>query len=122
MFTRNPEGSFNLVPRKIFAHAMAGDLKAARQALADWQAEHTVDDLSLLMVLAVLGDRVAANATAARIDARTGGSFVLAEAVKACACGAPFDISATPNFRARIGESGLSWPPTSPLEYPAKDW
>jgi TolB-like protein len=122
MFARNPDGSFNLVPRKISAYAMAGDLDAARQVLADWQAEHTVDDLSLLMVSAALGDHAAANAAAARIDARVGGAFVLAEAVKACACGAPFDLSVTPHFRARIEESGLNWPPTSPLEYPAKDW
>jgi len=37
-------------------------------------------------------------------------------------CGAPFALDATPNYRKRIEESGLLWPPIAALQYPAKDW
>ena len=53
---------------------------------------------------------------------RTGGNVVLIDVVVSCLCGAPFDLDATPNFKARIEEAGVSWPPASPITYPAKDW
>jgi hypothetical protein len=56
------------------------------------------------------------------MDARFAGPFILAEVVKGCFCGAPFDLEATPNFKKRIEEAGFSWPPASPIKYPAKDW
>ena len=49
-------------------------------------------------------------------------ALILAEAVKGCFCGAPFDLEATPNFKKRIEEAGFSWPPVSPINFPAKDW
>jgi hypothetical protein len=90
--------------------------------LAEWQAQHEVGDLELIMVGAALGDRALANEHAARVDARVGGNLVLAESVKACLCGAPFDLDATPNFKARIAEAGFPWPPPTVLRFPAKDW
>jgi len=38
------------------------------------------------------------------------------------ACVVVFDLDAAPNFKARIGESGLSWPPATLVHYPAKNW
>ena len=67
-------------------------------------------------------NREAANASAARIDARPGGPFMLAIGSEMCFCGAPFDLEATPNFRARMQESGFPWPPRKPIEYPLKTW
>jgi hypothetical protein len=78
--------------------------------------------MDMLMVEAALGNREAANAYASKLDARFAGPFILAEAVKGCFCGAPFDLEATPNFKQRIEEAGFNWPPESPLKYPAKDW
>ena len=49
-------------------------------------------------------------------------ALILAEAVKGCFCGAQFDLEATPNFKKRIEEAGFSWPPVSPINFPAKDW
>ncbi|NNK32000.1 MAG: hypothetical protein HKP02_02675 [Xanthomonadales bacterium] len=118
----NPEGSFFIVPRTIYLHAMAGDLARARDVLDNWQATNEVDDLSMVVTAAALGDRALANEHAARMDARVGGNLALAEAVKACHCGAPFDLEATPNFKARIEEAGFDWPPPTRLQYPAKDW
>jgi len=118
----NPDGSVFRVPRMIFLHAMRGDLDTARDLLAEWQAQHAVDDLSMVLLGAALGDRKLANEHAARMDARVGGNLGLVEAVKACMCGAPFDLEATPNFRARLDEAGFPWPPRTVLRFPAKDW
>jgi TolB-like protein len=57
------------------------------------------------------GDRNAANQQAALLDARPAGGLLLAIVVTYCDCGAPFDLDATPNFKARLTESGLRWPP-----------
>ncbi len=39
-----------------------------------------------------------------------------------CFCGAPFDLDATPNFKARIEEAAVPWPPSKPIDYPTKTW
>ena len=70
----------------------------------------------------MLGNPEAANAYASKMDARFAGPFILAETVKGCFCGAPFDLEATPNFKKRIEEAGFSWPPATPINFPAKDW
>jgi len=59
----------------------------------------------------VTGDRDAANRRAAAIDAAPGGPLRLAVTATLCYCGAPFDLESTPNFKARLAESGLKWPP-----------
>ena len=81
-----------------------------------------LSDAGLLLAEAMLGNREGANVYAAKLDARFGGPFILAEAIKGCFCGAPFDLEATPNFKARIEEAGYAWPPVSPINFPAKDW
>ncbi len=71
---------------------------------AYWEIADTVAE-------ALLGDRAAANRRAAVFDAMPAGHLKLAILVALCQCGAPFDLDATPNFKARIAESGLAWPP-----------
>ncbi len=68
------------------------------------------------------GNREAANRLAARIDAKEFSHFTLVVTAVQCACGAPWDIEATPRFAAKISEAGLPWPPPSPLQHPFKDW
>ena len=75
-----------------------------------------------LAFLAVLGERDAANRLASQADARPFGHMVLAGAIEVCYCGAPFDLEVTPNFARKIEESGLTWPPTAPVEWPLKTW
>ena len=75
-----------------------------------------------LFSYALFGQREEANALAARIDETRVGPAVLLMATKHCFCGAPFDIEATPNFKARIDEAGFEWPPKTVLEFPEKDW
>ena len=122
LYAANPEGSFYEVPRKIYAYAMENEIDRAREILEAAKKEAPVNDSTLLMAEAALGNREAANAYASILDARFAGPFILAEAVKACFCGAPFDLEATPNFKKRIEEAGFSWPPYSPIKFPAKDW
>ncbi|MBP6077499.1 MAG: hypothetical protein KA505_01650 [Xanthomonadales bacterium] len=71
-----------------------------------------------LVEAALYGDRAAANRYATLLDARPAGGLLLAIAVTYCGCGAPFDLEATPNFKARLAESGLSWPPPVAIRYP----
>jgi len=39
-----------------------------------------------------------------------------------CACGASWELSATPNYAATIKAAGLPWPPASPINFPLKGW
>lgn len=72
---------------------------AARNPLVEWYA-------------AILtGDRAEANRLSAAVDAGPAGPLLLAVRTGICMCGAPFDLEATPNFKARLAESGLPWPP-----------
>ena len=67
---------------------------------------------------ALFGNRAEANRQAAAIDARPAGPFLLAVLTADCLCGAPFDLDATPNFKARLAESGLHWPPPQTIKCP----
>lgn len=71
-------------------------------------------------MLSVSGYQKEADDWAARIDAAPAGPSVLQIIVDECGCGAPFDISRTPNFRARLDELGAKWPPKSPINWPLK--
>ncbi len=116
------EGSLMLYDRQIFREALTGDPALAREmSEAYWSGSET-DDLSLLVVAAVVGDRDRANQIAARIDAQPGSVVVFSLSVFTCFCGAPFDLEAAPNYKARIEEAGFPWPPPKRINYPAKTW
>ena len=66
------------------------------------------------------GNRAEANRYAAALDARPAGPFLQALYVVGCHCGAPFDLDATPNFKARLAESGLRWPPPPTIAFPTR--
>jgi len=122
VYDANPEGSIYTVPRRMYVYALGNDIAKAREILETSKKESALDDMSVLLAEAALGNREAANAYASKMDARFAGPFILAEAVKGCFCGAPFDLDATPNFKARIEEAGFNWPPATIIDYPAKDW
>lgn len=102
--------------------AMSGDIQGARTAMERWQAQHGQNIRNEIEIHAAMGDRAAANKLAAELDAMPSGSMRLLLSSIYCACGAPFDIDATPNFRARINEAGIDWPLQTLIRYPAKDW
>jgi hypothetical protein len=101
---------------------MKGEAGAARAVAERYWASPEADDWSSQIVAAVVGDRERANKYAARIDARPGGMLVRSNSMYVCACGAPFDLDATPNFRQKIEQAGFPWPPPAPIKYPAKTW
>jgi adenylate cyclase len=85
-------------------HARLQNVDRSTSRLKQWAIVDAVE-------AAQSGDRDAANRQAALLDARPAGGLLLAIVVTYCGCGAPFDLDATPNFKARLGESGLRWPP-----------
>jgi len=107
---------------RLLVEASAGDPQRARRMAAEYLARPNAEDWSSLVAAAVTGNREAANAAASRIDARPGGPFMLLIGSEMCFCGAPFDLEATPNFRARLAESGFDWPPGMPIDFPLKSW
>ena len=116
------EQSWMRFPREILRLAVAGDSERVRQLAETYWANPDADDWSSAHVAAVIGDRQRANEFAARIDTHAGSALVLSNLIYVCICGAPFDLEATPNFKARIEEAGFAWPPPSPIKFPAKDW
>ncbi len=118
----NPKGSVMLYPRQILREALIGDPASARQMAEEYWSRRDADSLSSLVVAAVVGDRERANEIAAQIDPHAGSVVVFSLAVLTCFCGAPFDLEATPNYKARIEEAGFSWPPNKAIDYPSKTW
>jgi TolB-like protein len=108
--------------RQIEREALAGDPALARQMAREYWSRPDAYDGDSLALAAVVGDRGRANAIAARIDAFPGSAVVLSITVLACLCGAPFDLEATPNYKARIEEADFSWPPQKRIDYPTKTW
>ena len=102
--------------------ALAGDTDGARAAMNGWIERYGRSHWIEIIIHAAIGDRQGANQLAAELDARPGGPFLLLLTSVYCACGAPFDLEATPNFRERIAESGTEWPLEMLVRYPAKDW
>jgi len=121
-FGPTPEGSLYRLPRTVFAYAIKGDVARAREIYDAWPNAAQTDAFIKIMAMAAMGDRAEANRLASGVDARLGRNLELSLAVQNCYCGAPFDLDATPNYRARIAESGLPWPPPVRIVYPAKDW
>ncbi len=112
---------------EAFILAAEGKLKLAEQHVSLWFAEYPAlrnvsSESVALQLAAATGQRQLANELASQLDGLPAGVMSLMITVNNCFCGAPFDIEATPNFRARIQEAGLSWPPSSPIKYPAKRW
>jgi TolB-like protein len=68
------------------------------------------------------GQRELANELVAELDQAPNNHFAFTVFSSWCACGAPFDLEATPNFAAKLEESGLTWPPPTPVHFPLKDW
>ena len=68
------------------------------------------------------GDKEEANRLAALIDQHRFGAVTLVQIAQWCGCGAPWQLAATPNFAAKLEESGLPWSPPTTMGLPLKDW
>ena len=109
-----PGSAERMLAELAVAAASGGDVAgiAARSRNArrlGWNPEYW--EVADFLAEALLGDRVATNRRVAAIDAVPGGPLRLATLLSRCQCGAPFDLDATPNFKARLTESNLPWPP-----------
>ncbi len=97
-----------------------GVVHAQLQALDRGHSRYQQWWLADAVEAALSGDRVEANRRAAAIDALPAGGLQLAVLIVECQCGAPFDIDATPRFKARLAESGLRWPPPETIHFPPR--
>jgi len=102
--------------------AHQGDKLRFAQVLQQYTDNPDIDPFWKMMVFAWGGQRDEANRRATEIDKHHFGPVALWQQVHWCACGAPFDLEATPNFAARIKEGNVPWPPPSPMTFPLKDW
>jgi len=102
--------------------AIRGDAELADRYQTDYLGRYGPNDRESLVLEAARGDRAEANRLAAAIDARPFGHVVLFQAIYDCLCGAPFDLDATPVFASLLTESGFTWPPAKPFDFPLKGW
>jgi len=102
--------------------AHEGDSSRFDTLFQTFQAENVSGRFWTGIVAAWGGKRDVANDAAAQVDSHPWGSVVLAQMTQWCACGAPWDLEATPHFAAKLEESGLNWPPPPVMEFPLKGW
>ena len=107
---------------KALIAAAKGDQDLFDKTFEEFKVANTSGNEWLIMVAAWGGHREEANHAAAAMDQHHFGSVALSQLSQWCACGFPFDLEATPNFAAKLEESGLPWPPVSIMGYPLKDW
>lgn len=116
------EGSGMPFPRQVLREALAGNPETARQMAEEYWSSPAAVSWASIWLAAVVGDRDRANELAAEIDARPGSALAFSGVIFTCFCGAPFDLDVTPNFKARIEEAAVPWPPAKPIDYPTKTW
>jgi len=107
---------------RMLIAAARGDRVSLEELSAQFGQEAPEDDFWGISYNAWAGNRDQANLKAELIDRRAFGSQGLITVLLWCQCGAPWDLSATPNFAANIRKSGLAWPPVSTIRFPLKDW
>ena len=113
--------SVKLLNRVAIA-AIEGDADRAAELQDRYMGAFGNDDVEILNLEAIRGNRNEANSLARRMDSRAGGHVALLIAVYSCICGAPFDLEAAPEFASRLAVSGLCWPPPTPIQFPLKNW
>jgi len=111
-----------LLRNRLALAAARGDEDQTARMLAEF-IESQPDRLAVrLGLLARAGRLDEANALAATLDAERYGYLILMQPPVSCYCGAPWDISVTPNFARLLDQAGLPWPPASPIHWPLKDY
>jgi hypothetical protein len=118
-----PRGDGYYIGQLIVGRAAGEDPVKLRASLQDVDRKNSklqMGDITDVVAAALSGNRAQANRHAATLDARPAGGLLLAIVVTECQCGAPFDLDATPHFKALLAESGLRWPPPQTIKYPAR--
>ena len=86
----------------LVAGESAANIHARLKSVDRNQSIYKMWGMTDLVEAALTGNRAEANRLAAKIDAQPGGGLVLAVIISDYLCGAPFDLEATPNFKARL--------------------
>ena len=107
---------------KALVTAHEGDQARFDQFFAKFMAENPSEYYWGIIAAAWGGHKEEANRLAALIDQHHFGPVTLTQIAQWCGCGTPFDLDATPNFAAKLEESGLPWPPQPTMDFPLKDW
>jgi len=115
------DGDSPLVLEAMVA-AYDGDKELLSNLLAKYEQSDQADPFWMISMNAWGGNLERANELAATIDAHRYGSGALLNIVQWCACGAPWDLEATPNFAARIAEGQIPWPAPTTVEFRLKTW
>ena len=116
-------GAYYLMAQLVVGTAAgesAASIHARLQKVDRKSSKYSMWDIVDAVEASLSGDRAEANRHAAALDARPAGGLLLAIVVTECQCGAPFDLDATPHFKALLAESGLRWPPPQTIKYPAR--
>ena len=106
----------------IMIAAAQGQREKAEVLFEEYRGSRSENKFYTLAMYAWTGDRANVNLLAAYLDRHPFGHIALSIAVLHCGCGTPWDLSETPVFATKIAESGLNWPPLSPLTFPFKNW
>jgi hypothetical protein len=112
----------DILQGRLMIAASQGNRISVSGLLEQYLQHPRAEDYTRTLLYAWSGERDQANMTAARIDGHAFGSPTLTVVLIWCFCGAPWDLSATPNFAAVLEKSGLPWPPESPIDFPLKNW
>ncbi|MGK2926977.1 MAG: hypothetical protein ACSLE2_15290 [Lysobacterales bacterium] len=113
---------FNELVWRMMAAAAKGDRDAAAVRFDEYQADPGAGPFTKVAYYAWTGDIDQANRLAAAMDAHPFAGPSLSTVLIWCACGAPWDLAATPNFAKLVDDAGFSWPPPSPIKFPLKNW
>ena len=109
-------------PASILIAAHEGDQQEVDRLIEMYRALPEMGDFQMLIAAAWAGYRDEADLLASKIDKHHFGAVALAQATQWCGCGSPFNLDATPNFAAKLEESGLRWSPPVTVDLPLKDW
>lgn len=113
---------FNVLVGRMMAAAAKGDREAAAARFAEYLADPGAGPFTTVAYYAWTGDIDQANRLAAAMDAHPFAGPSLSTVLIWCACGAPWDLAATPNFAKLVDDAGFAWPPPSPIRFPLKSW
>jgi adenylate cyclase len=114
--------SADVLALRAMLAAAQGDRETADAAHQDFNLDSPLGVFWDLPYYAWIGDQESANQIAAKVDVHAFAGVALSSAILWCNCGAPWDLSATPNFAMLVEDAGFDWPPPSPISFPLKDW
>jgi len=112
----------DVLKARLLIAAARDDRERVGRLLEQYSGDPDAGDDWKLIYLGWAGDREQANQVAARMDQHAFGSQALSTVLLWCMCGSPWNLEATPNFASDVQESGLLWPPVSPIKFPMQDW